>query len=250
MLDIVPYSQRQPGPLSASEPERFTEKSWHVGDICDPKIWEPFEDGSFDFVLCTQTLEDLRDPIGVCAQMVRVGKRGYLEVPSRLRECTRERPEIPLAGWNHHRWIVDFVDGELVFTAKMQWAHDFDYAGPHRERILSEYGLQFLGLEWKGDFAFVEHMSKGPVIESENLFRFFATYPFKKRPRPVQRARHRSLLQPRSARRPTPTFRNFTEFKIPIETAEDPQEVLDRYLRRVENQALAVAMASAATDEG
>jgi len=39
-----------------------------------------------DFVSCSHVLEDLRDPIRVCEEIVRVGKRGYIEVPSKTAE--------------------------------------------------------------------------------------------------------------------------------------------------------------------
>ncbi len=54
-------------------------------DICDHEPY-PFGDQEFDFVICSQTLEDVRDPIWVCSEINRIGKAGYIEVPSRLEE--------------------------------------------------------------------------------------------------------------------------------------------------------------------
>ena len=56
-------------------PERFSADTWVQRDICDREPY-PFEDEQFDFVVCSHTLEDVRDPIWVCDEMVRVAKRG------------------------------------------------------------------------------------------------------------------------------------------------------------------------------
>lgn len=223
VFDIVPYESRRPGPLAA-EPEQFSAKSWFVGDICSPEIWDQFGDKELDFALCSHTLEDIRDPIFVCRQLNRVAKRGYIEVPSRLRECTRESASVRLAGWSHHRWLVDFLDGYLVFTAKGPWVNDFDYPGPRRLRCLEDYNLQFLGLEWEGSFGYYENMAKGPVIESENIFEYFASFPFDQAPGPIFSAKD----IPQDPR----TFRGYRDFLLPIERREAPETTLARYRRR------------------
>lgn len=223
VLDIVPYEGRSPGTLT-DEPEQFTADSWFVTDICSPEIWQKFGDKEFDFVLCSHTLEDIRDPITVCREMNRVAKRGYIECPSRLRECTREDPRKRASGWPHHRWIVDVYGGYLVFTAKGHWVDDFNYAGPRRRLCLNEYGLQFIGLEWEGSFGYYERMAKGPVIESENIFHFFANYPFDDPPSPIHRVKDIEQ-DPR-------TFRGHREFLLDVERDEYPEEILARYRRR------------------
>lgn len=223
VLDIVPYESRRPGVLT-DEPEQFTADSWFVADICSPEIWQRFGDKEFDFVLCSHTLEDIRDPIGVCRQMVRVAKRGYIECPSRLRECTREDPSVRAAGWPHHRWIVDFEDGYLIFTDKGQWAHEFNYPGPRRRLCATQYELQFIALEWEGSFGCYERMGKGPVIEAENTFHYFTRFNYEKPPSPIHRCKDVEQ-DPR-------TFRGHREFLLPIERAEPPEETLARYRRR------------------
>ena len=45
--------------LQAGE-ERFTAATWVLRDICDREPW-PFADDQFDFAVCAQTLEDVRD---------------------------------------------------------------------------------------------------------------------------------------------------------------------------------------------
>ncbi len=223
VLDIVPYEGRRPGALR-EEAECFSAESWFVADICAPEIWTRFADKEFDFVLCSHTLEDVRDPISVCREMIRVGKRGYIECPSRLRECTREEAGLRSAGWPHHRWIVDFEDGHLIFTGKGDWASDFDFAGDRREQCLADYRLQFVGLEWEGSFGYHERMGKGPVIEAENTFLFFAEFPFHAPSGPIYQAKDVA---------PGPgTFLGHREFLLPVEAREAPEVTLARYRQR------------------
>lgn len=222
VLDIVPYEARKPGTLK--EPEQFTADSWFVGDICAPEIWQRFGDKEFDFVLCSHTLEDVRDPIAVCREMNRVGKRGYIETPSRLRECTRTDAKRRSAGWPHHRWIVDCEGGYLVFTAKGPWVDDFDYARSRRRVCLRDMRLQYIGLEWEGSFGYYERMAKGPVIEAENIFHLFDNFKFHNLPEPIYRVKDVEQ-DPR-------TFRPHREFLLPVEHGVHPEELLARYNRR------------------
>jgi hypothetical protein len=90
-------------------------------DVCDREPW-PFDDGQFDFAVCSHTLEDVRDPIWVCAELQRVARAGYVEVPSRLEEQSWG-VHGEWAGWSHHRWLVDVGDGELVFGHKSHAVH-------------------------------------------------------------------------------------------------------------------------------
>ena len=88
IIDSQPYDTRGfyasfGGPRSQGGcREWFTPGTWVQRDICEHHPW-PFNDRQFDFVICSHTLEDIRDPLWVCSEIIRVGKRGYIEVPSR-----------------------------------------------------------------------------------------------------------------------------------------------------------------------
>jgi hypothetical protein len=90
---------------------RFTRRTWVARDVCARAPW-PFEDGRFDFAVCT-ALATLRDPVGVCEELGRVARAGYVEVPS---------VEAELAGGDA-RWLCDVTDAELVFVAKSRAVH-------------------------------------------------------------------------------------------------------------------------------
>jgi hypothetical protein len=101
--------------------ERFSAATWVQRDICDREPW-PFDDDQFDFAVCAQTLEDVRDPVWVCRELSRVARSGYVEVPSRLREQAWG-VQGPWTGWSHHRWLIDVEDGRLEFVHKPAFVH-------------------------------------------------------------------------------------------------------------------------------
>src|SRR5450759_1474081 len=78
VIDILPYETRKGNKTE----EQFSKDTWVMRDICDHQPW-PYKDKEFDFVICSHLLEDVRDPLWVCAEIQRVGKAGYIETPSR-----------------------------------------------------------------------------------------------------------------------------------------------------------------------
>jgi hypothetical protein len=116
VLDLMPYQARgRLGWDGNRGEERFGPESWVQRDICDREPW-PFAEREFDFAVCSHTLEDVRDPIWVAAELQRVAAAGYIEVPS-LREELTYGLQGPWVGWGHHRWIVlvDAAGLEFVF---------------------------------------------------------------------------------------------------------------------------------------
>ncbi|EHN09180.1 hypothetical protein PAI11_39870 [Patulibacter medicamentivorans] len=105
VIDLLPYETRGLYGHSAPADERFTADSWVQADICGPDPW-PFEDDQFDVVLCSHTLEDVRDPVFVCRELSRVAKAGYVEVPAPIEDLTYG-VQGHWVGWSHHRWISE-----------------------------------------------------------------------------------------------------------------------------------------------
>jgi hypothetical protein len=128
VLDLLPYETRGIyGYDRATADERFTAQTWAQRDICDREPW-PWPDDHFDFAICSHTLEDVRDPVWVCAELSRVARAGYVEVPSRLEEQSLG-VHGPWAGWSHHHWLCDVVEGrlEIVFKPPMVSARESDH---------------------------------------------------------------------------------------------------------------------------
>lgn len=118
VLDILPHESRGLYGYDDAEraAERFTRDTWVQRDVCASEPW-PFADGMFDFAVCAHTLEDVRDPLRVCEELVRVARAGYVEVPAPVEELTFGIHG-PWVGWTHHRWITERDGDGLVFTAK------------------------------------------------------------------------------------------------------------------------------------
>lgn len=70
----------------------------------------PFPTGSFDFVYCSHVLEHVVDPVAACREIVRIGRRGYIETPTRLSDIMFNFTRL-----RHHRWHVSAVAGTMVF---------------------------------------------------------------------------------------------------------------------------------------
>lgn len=70
----------------------------------------PFGDKTFDYVICSHILEHMDDPKRFVDEVVRVGKRGYIEVPSALSER--------IFGWNFHHWYCSMESGTLILRKK------------------------------------------------------------------------------------------------------------------------------------
>ena len=156
-------------------PERFTQNTWIQADFCRPAFWETIGDNAFDFIIVSNTLEDVRDPLYLCSQIIRCGKAGYIEVPSKFRECAKITATDSFAGYDHHRSIIEPMPDRtgLIFKAKLSWAHHRDYLGDARRHFLSSYHYHFNSFFWHGSFRYLEHSPKGTVLERTDLMWFY-----------------------------------------------------------------------------
>ena len=166
VIDLNPYATRRAHEaLDPQDAERFSEATWQVADVCVPPLSYP--DKFFDFVVCSHLLEDVRDPLAVCREINRVGRAGYIETPSRVREIFAKgrmaalgllRGRVPEVGFYHHRWFVEADGDHLRFTAKTAALTE------HRRQYLTrrDVGRKLtepesgLGLFWEGGFTFEE----------------------------------------------------------------------------------------------
>lgn len=93
-----------------------------VGDA----LHMPFKDKEFDFIIASHIAEHIDDPEQFCKELVRVGKRGYIETPGAFDEFFLNEP--------FHKWIVSMDGNGLVFKEKKNFK-------PFSEFI---YGLIYL----------------------------------------------------------------------------------------------------------
>jgi hypothetical protein len=162
VIDLLPYETRGLYGPERREPERFSAATWVERDICATEPW-PFPDGRFDFAVCAHTLEDVRDPVRVCEELVRVARAGYVEVPAPVEELTFG-VQGPWVGWSHHHWISEMAPAPahgLRFTFK---PHLLGASGRHLPAGSCD-GLapedRVLALWWNGSFTFGEQVLVG-----------------------------------------------------------------------------------------
>lgn len=86
----------------------------------------PFKDKSIDFSIASHILEHISNPEVFLKELIRVSKRGYIEVPSALFER--------LFPYNIHCLEIDKIDDELIIHKKSKpiiddFMHSFSYLG-------------------------------------------------------------------------------------------------------------------------
>lgn len=143
------------------EREYFSPATWVQRDICEKTPW-PFSDKQFDFSICSHVLEDIRDPLFVCAELIRVSRRGYIEIPSRLLETCRGWEPTGTAGLSHHRWLIDVEGSHLQFTPKFHMINtEFDLAFPTSFLRKLKPDEIVSTLWWNDSFTYAETMIHG-----------------------------------------------------------------------------------------
>src|SRR5436309_5402895 len=148
-------------------------------DVCGPRPL-PFPDRHFDFAVCSHTLEDVRDPLFLCAELIRVAKAGYIEVPSRAAESSRGCEHPAIAGYSHHRWLID-IDGSVVtFMMKYHLIQaDWRYSLPQEFLWALPDSRRVQWLYWEDRFEFRERVIHGAAQQIAELERFVrVTHPY------------------------------------------------------------------------
>lgn len=168
VIDILPYNNRAwfghiPGEASRGA-ERFSEETWFQHDICTYP-W-PFADDEFDIAWCTQTIEDVRDPLGTIKEMVRVSKVGYLQTIERNFESLHNVEDPRYAGYAHHKWLIERDGDKLKFTFKFPHIHTMPEYEPRQT------GNRYIGLWWTGDLEAWEYVP----MSREEIDTYFQSY--------------------------------------------------------------------------
>lgn len=108
----------QPFPYATVLVDQFIEKSRHRDEVFErsgkPLVLAdihslPFGDKSFDFVYCSHVLEHANDPLETCFEIMRIGKRGFIETPTMGKDA--------LFAWalDKHKWHVVAIGQNLCF---------------------------------------------------------------------------------------------------------------------------------------
>ena len=169
VVDLMPFHTRGEG--QGPVPESFGPDTWVQLDVCRDSL--PFEDKSFDFAICSHTLEDIRDPLFLCAELNRVAKAGYVETPSVAAELTYGVESRKYAGWYHHRWLVEMRNGGIAFRHKPHLAHgEWRHHLPKRMSRSMTSEERATCMLWEGSFSFEELIELDMQRVKDDLERF------------------------------------------------------------------------------
>ncbi len=172
VVDIQPYETRGFFGSQGGEKEYFNKSTWIIHDASSKKGL-PFKDKQFDFVICSHVLEDIRDPLWLCSEMIRIGKAGYIEIPSIEFELTKGVADKRYVGFYHHRWLIKIKNNKLVFMFKPHFIHNkwkFHFPKRYLKRLKEEVRVSFLF--WKDKFEYEEIIQISRDKTEEKLCQF------------------------------------------------------------------------------
>ncbi len=103
------------------EPLAPVEKPFVTGDVHHL----PFQDQSFEFVYASHLLQSVEDPLAACAEIMRVGKAGYIEMPtfgkSTLFSWGKGLMKWYAIGIHQHLCFFEYTDRQLQGIGSPIW---------------------------------------------------------------------------------------------------------------------------------
>ena len=94
----------------------------------------PFKSKSIDYIYCSHVIEHVDNPEQACAELIRVGRAGYIESPTLMKDA--------LFSWAkelNHRWHIVQLGNRLVFFEYDQRRLEGVRSMRWQETILSPY---------------------------------------------------------------------------------------------------------------
>lgn len=116
----------------------------------------PFKDHAFDFVIAAHVLEHSADPARFIAELQRVAKAGYIEVPDAFME--RINP------YMDHRLEITSRNNQLIIRKKESWQHDEEVIELYEDRVkpvltsklIPRHPFEFhVRYYWEGEISYV-----------------------------------------------------------------------------------------------
>ena len=94
--------------------------------VPDKKL--PFKDKEFDYIICAHVIEHVNDPIFFKQEIERIGKSGYIELPTRLNDNIVFGCDEEIYG---HKWWFEFDDDKkkFIFAEKRDAIEQFVSVG-------------------------------------------------------------------------------------------------------------------------
>ncbi len=121
----------------------------------------PFEDKSFDFIVCRHCIEDMYNPFPLIKEMSRVGKRGYIECPSPIAELCRgvDGGSPPFYGYHHHRFITWMFGKEFRLISKYPFIEYLRFDEAKIDGLLTQERYWNTYCLWEGEITFAHRQS-------------------------------------------------------------------------------------------
>lgn len=153
--DPFPYSTVLTDRFPKKSPYRFESlvrdsRPFLVSDIHEL----PFRDKTFDFVYCAHVLEVVENPLIACKELMRVGKRGFIETPTEGKDT--------LFAWarNLQKWHVVAIGKNLCF---------FEYSDRQLDGIRSSAWREII-------FSEASHTLQEAFFENQDVFNVLFTW--------------------------------------------------------------------------
>ena len=134
----------------------------------------PYLDKEFDFVYCSHVLEHVPDPAKACEEIMRVGKRGYIETPTRTSDIMLNFTKLK----GHHKWHVTMSGNALFF---FEWddkdrrdtgCNEFfkmlnsEYENPFQTLFSTNKDLFVNMLQWTDHFTYSVYNKSGKLVST------------------------------------------------------------------------------------
>ena len=124
----------------------------------EPNKKLPFKDKEFDYVILSHVLEHVPNLLTFKDELVRIGKSGYIELPTKLYDNVVFGSDEPVLG---HKWWFEFDDDNqiLKYTKKVAAIEKFMSVGTSwkfQEYFEDSFLLQFY---WSDNFEMTERQS-------------------------------------------------------------------------------------------
>lgn len=131
--------------LSLGNGQRFSSSGAvkGLGLFMDGDITEtPFKDKAFDFSFCSHVLEHVEKPELAIKEIVRISKRGFIELPDGMAEM--------MVPYQSHLWFIFLNNNQLVFLRKSKRMHNALRENNYKYRYLVKYFKRhFIRLYWE-----------------------------------------------------------------------------------------------------
>ncbi len=102
----------------------------------------PFKNKAFDFSFCSHVLEHVEKPELAIKEIVRISKRGFIELPDGMAEM--------MVPYQSHLWFIFQSNNQLVFVRKSKRMHNALRENNYKYRYLVKYFKKhFIRLYWE-----------------------------------------------------------------------------------------------------